>query len=104
MCFIASLVASALGACRRLRHAGGQVVGADEDGVDAGHGEDLVGVLDGLDVLALQDDEQLVVGLGVIVVGGGVEVEGMNAAADAAVAGGGYCMAATASSRFLAGC
>ena len=37
-------------------HARGQVVGADEDGVDARHREDRVGVLDRLDVLALQDD------------------------------------------------
>ena len=84
MCFIACLVASPRAACRPcVAHARGQVVGADEDGVDAGHGEDRVGVLDRLDVLALEDDEHFVVGLGVVVGGGGAEVEGVDAAADA---------------------
>src|SRR5947209_1856209 len=67
-------------------HAGGQVVEGDEDGVDAGHGKDGVGGLEGLDVLALEHDEDLVVGAGVVLVGGGAEVEGVDAAADAAVA------------------
>ena len=43
-------------------HRVAQVVGTDEHGVDAGHGVDLVGDLDGLDVLGLDDDEDLVVG------------------------------------------
>ena len=43
-------------------HRAGEVVGADEDGVDAGDGIDRVGDLDGGDVLGLDDDEDLVVG------------------------------------------
>ena len=82
-----------------VAHARGQVVRADEDRVDAGHGEDLVGVPHRLDVLALEDDEDLVVGLRVVVGGGGGEVQGVDAAADAArLPRGGYRHAATASS------
>ncbi len=52
--------------------------------LDAGDGEDLVCVVDSLDVLALEDDEEGVVGVGVVVRGGGAEVEAVDAAADAA--------------------
>src|SRR5207245_6010327 len=69
-------------------HAGGQVVGADENRVDAGHGENGVGILDGGDVLALQHHENLVVGAGKVFVGGGVEVESVDGTADTAVADG----------------
>ena len=87
MCFIASVGGLAAGRLAVLAaHAGGQVVGADEDGVDAGHGKDGVGVLDGRDVLALEDDEQFLVGVGEVVGGGGAEIERRQAAADAAVA------------------
>src|SRR5207253_5333967 len=72
----------------RAAHAGGQIVGADEHGVDAGDRENLVEVADGLDVLALQDDQDFVVGVGVVIGRVGVEVQGVDAPADAAVAGG----------------
>src|SRR5262249_57077983 len=62
-------------------HAGGQVVGADENRVDAADREDRVGILDRLDMLALQDNEQFVVDVIVIIVGGGSEVQGVHAAA-----------------------
>ena len=39
-------------------HGGGEIVGADEDGVDAGDGENGVGILDRLDMLALEDEQQ----------------------------------------------
>ena len=67
-------------------HRVGQVVGADEDGVDAGDGVDLVGDLDGLDVLGLDDDEDLVVGVLVVLLGRAAVVDGVQAAADRAVA------------------
>src|SRR5262249_2695051 len=70
----------------RAPHAGGQIVGADEDGVDAGHGEDRLRVFHSLDVLALKDDKDLLVRVGVIIVGGGSEVERVYAAAHATVA------------------
>src|SRR5262249_54128484 len=44
-----------------VAHAGGQVVGAHEDSVNARNREDSVGILDCLDVLALEDDENLIV-------------------------------------------
>ena len=69
-----------------VAHARGQVVRADEDRVDAGHREHLVEVPHRLDVLALEDDEHLVVGLRVVVGGRGGEVQRVDAAADAAVA------------------
>ena len=70
----------------RIAHARGQVVGPDEDGVDAGDGVHRVEVADRVDVLALQDDEEFVVGAGVVLGRRGREVEGMDAAADGAIA------------------
>ena len=63
-------------------HTGRQVVRADEDSVDAGHGKNLVGALNGRDVFALQYDQQLVVGVPEILVRCGIEVERMGRAAD----------------------
>src|SRR5262249_11750051 len=67
-------------------HARRQGVGADEDGVDARHGEDGGGVLDGLDGLALGGDQGVLIGVGVVVGGAGGKIQGVDAAADAAVA------------------
>ena len=67
-------------------HALGQIVRAHEDRVDAGDRENLVGVLDRLDMLALQDNEQFFIDVGVVIAGGRAKVERMNAAADTAVA------------------
>ena len=65
-------------------HARRQIVGTDEDGVDARHRENVVGVLDRLNVLALQDDQDFLVGVLEIIDGGGAEIHGVDAAADAA--------------------
>ena len=46
----------------------------DENGVDARHGKDRVGVLDSRDVLALEDDEHFIVDVGIVVVGAGAEI------------------------------
>ena len=51
----------------RAAHARGQIIRADEDGVDAGDREDLLEVAHRLDVLALEDDRDFVVRLGVVV-------------------------------------
>ena len=51
-----------------------------------GHGVDLVGDLDGADVLGLDDDEDLVVGVPVVLLGRGAVVDGVEAAADRAIA------------------
>jgi len=67
-------------------HRVGQVVGSDEDGVDAGHGVDLIGHIDGSNVLGLDDDQDLVVGVAVILFGGGAVVDRVEAAADRAIA------------------
>ena len=59
-------------------------------GVTAQFGLDIglfrVGLLHGLDVFALEHDEQLIVRLLVILLHGGLKVEGMHAAADRAIA------------------
>ena len=55
-------------------HRVGQVVGADENGIQAGYRVDLVGDLDGFDVLGLDDDQDLVVGPFVIFLGRGAEL------------------------------
>ena len=44
-------------------HRGGEIVRTDEAGVDTGDAQDLVRRLDALDVLDLDHDEQLVVGM-----------------------------------------
>src|SRR5262249_42604491 len=59
---------------------------SDKDGIDAGNGENRLGVGHGLDMFALENDENLVVGVTVIIGGGRIEVERMHAAADTAVA------------------
>src|SRR5260370_40414204 len=66
-------------------HAGSQVVGADEDRVDAGYRENLIGVAHGLDVLTLQNHQDLVIGAGIIVDGRGREIERVDATPDTAV-------------------
>ena len=63
-----------------------EVVGADEKGVDAGDGEDLVGPLDRVDVFGLDDDEDLVVGPLVIRAGVGAKIDGMEETAHGALA------------------
>src|SRR6185437_12333059 len=69
-------------------HAGRQIVGTDEDGIDTRHGKNAIGVLDRLNVFALQNDKNLIVGASKIIDGRAAEVEGVNAAADAARADG----------------
>ncbi len=67
-------------------HRVAQVVGTDEYGVEAGHGIDLVGDLDRIDVLGLDDDEDLVVGAAVVFLGRCAEIERVHAAADRSIA------------------
>src|SRR5262249_19093835 len=69
-------------------HAGRQVVRTGGDSIDPWHTANSVGVLHRLHVLALKNNEQLVVGARVVILRAGAEVEGVNAAADAACADG----------------
>ena len=71
---------------RLFAHRVGQIVRADEGDVESRDAENLLGSLDRLDVLDHRDDENLVVGAGVIGCGIGVEVRRMQLSADGAFA------------------
>src|SRR5690606_38343373 len=66
-------------------HRGRQIVRADEAGVDARDAQNLVDTPDRVDVLDLENEEDLVVGMAVVLAGHGVETERVAAAADDAV-------------------
>ena len=58
----------------------------DEHGVEAGHGIDLVGDLNGRDMLGLDYNEDLVVGTAVVFLGRRAEIERVHPAPDGAIA------------------
>jgi len=62
---------------------------SDDDGIDAGQSVDLLGILDAGGAFRLQDHQDLVVGFLEILAGRGVEVHGVHASPQAAVARGG---------------
>src|SRR5437660_11956306 len=61
-----------------------QVIGTNKHDIDAGHAEDFISGFDGLNVLGHNDDENLVIGSGIISAGIGGKIRGVELAANSA--------------------